>query len=231
MSADRIIAEFERARALDAPLAERLGIYASALREYNQPVAEAADRLVERLKQGELASGAPAVGEALPPFLLPDTSGELVGLDDILADGPAAVSFIRGHWCPYCRLTMAALAEAAGQAAQLGGRIVAILPERQEYATRLRNEAGAPFPVLTDIDNGYALSLQLTFWLGEELETYMRSRDIDLGRAQGNESWFVPVPATFVVGRDGIIAARHVDPDYRNRMETQAIVEAIRSLA
>lgn len=230
MSASDILAEFERARALDAPLAERLGIYANALREFNQPVAEAVDRLIDRLRSGQLADKAPALGEQMPPFLLPDHSGKLVGLDDILANGPAVVTFLRGHWCPYCRLTMTALTEVAQEVGDVGGQIVAIVPERQEYATRMRTEASAPFSVLTDIDNGYALSLHLAFWVGDELEAFMRSRQIDLGKAQGNDSWFVPVPATFVVARNGTIAARHVDPDYRNRMETREILDALRTL-
>jgi peroxiredoxin len=228
--ASRIAAELERARALDAPLAERLGIYANALRAFNPPLADAVERLVGRLQAGQLGQRAPGVGEPLPPFLLPDHLGRLVSLDDLLARGPASVSFLRGHWCPYCRLNIAALAEVAEETAAIGGQIVAITPEKQEYASKLRVEGKAPFAVLTDIDNGYALSLDLAFWVGEELQGHMRARGTDLGKAQGNESWFVPVPATFIVGRDGIIAARHTDPDYRKRMDAKAVLDELRKL-
>ena len=67
------------------------------------------------------------------------------------------------------------------------------------------------------------------FWVGEEMEHCMRARNVDLGCSQGNDSWFVPVPATFVVGRDGRIVARHVDPDYRKRMEMDAVLAALRA--
>jgi peroxiredoxin len=222
---------FEQARSLDAPLGERLSVYARSLRDLNAPMAEAVDRLVERLRSGETVGGAPKEGEAMPPFLLPDHSGRLVALEDVVAKGPVAVTFARGHWCPYCRIAVSALAEIAADAEALGGQIIVIVPDRQSFAAKLRGDTAAAFPILTDIDNGYALSLGLVFWVGEEMQRLMLARGADPGESQGNDSWLLPLPATFVVGRDGIIKARHVDPDYRTRMEIDAVLEALRRTA
>jgi peroxiredoxin len=219
---------FEQARSLDAPLGERLSVYARSLRDLNTPMAEAVDRLVERLRSGKTVEGAPKEGEPMPPFLLPDHSGRLVALEDIVAKGPVAVTFARGHWCPYCRIAVSALAEIAADAEALGGQIIVVVPDRQSFAAKLRGETAAAFPILTDVDNGYALSLGLVFWVGEEMQRLMLARGADPGESQGNDSWLLPVPATFVVGRDGIIKARHVDPDYRTRMEIDAVLEALR---
>jgi peroxiredoxin len=194
-------------------------------------MAEAVDRLVARLNQSRVAQSVPAEGEAMPSFLLPDHMGRLVGLDELLAQGPLIITFARGHWCPYCRIAVSALAEIADNVAAIGARIVAILPDRQEYAAKLHAEANASFPILTDVDNGYALSLGLMFWVGAEMEQHMRARDVDLASSQGNDSWFVPVPATFIVGTDGNIIARHVDPDYRKRMELDAILDMLKASA
>lgn len=219
---------FEQARSLDAPLGERLSVYARSLRDLNAPMAEAVDRLVERLRSGDTVASAPKEGEPMPPFLLPDHSGRLVALEDVVAKGPVAVTFARGHWCPYCRIAVSALAEIAADAGALGGQIVVVVPDRQSFAAKLRGETAAAFPILTDVDNGYALSLGLVFWVGEEMQRLMLARGADPGESQGNDSWLLPVPATFVVGRDGIIKARHVDPDYRTRMEIDAVLEALR---
>jgi len=162
---------------------------------------------------------------------LPDHAGRLVALGDLLENGPVAVTFARGHWCPYCRIAVSALADVADEVAAMGAQLVVIVPDRQEFAAKLREETRAPFSILTDVDNGYALALGLAFWVGEEMQRHMLGRDADLTRSQGNDSWFVPVPATFVVGRDGRIAARHVDPDYRKRMEIDAVVAALRAAA
>jgi peroxiredoxin len=75
------------------------------------------------------------------------------------------------------------------------------------------------------------LSLGLVFWVGGEMQRLMLARGADPAESQGNDSWFLPVPATFIVGRDGIIKARHVDPDYRTRMEIDAVLEALRHVA
>jgi hypothetical protein len=84
-----------------------------------------------------------------------------------------------------------------------------------------------PFPILTDMDNGYALSLNLTIWVGAEVQKMMEGRR-DLPTFQGNSSWMLPIPATFVVGRDGLIKARFIDPDYRNRMMISDMLGAMR---
>ena len=110
---------------------------------------------------------------------------------------------------------------------RLGGEIVAISPETHQYSAALRDYAGAPFPVVTDLDNGYALSLNLAFWVGDEKREAMKQSGFDISLYNGNKTWMLPVPATFVVGRDGLVKARHIDPDYRRRMELDAIVDAV----
>ena len=137
------------------------------------------------------------------------------------------MTFHRGHWCPYCRININALSHAHNEIAAEGGQVVAIMPDRQEFAAELKSVGGVPFPILTDMDNGYALSLNLAIWIGAEMQRMMAGRQ-DLPSFQGNDSWMLPIPATFVVGTDGIIRARFVDPDYRNRMAIEDLLAALR---
>src|SRR5262245_14820308 len=94
---------FLRARDLDASLDERLQFYSDAVRRTVPTYAEAVDRMVERLAGAEAGANAPQPGDLMPPFLLPDEMGRLVSLDDLSRDGPVAITFHRGHWCPWCR--------------------------------------------------------------------------------------------------------------------------------
>ena len=110
-----------------------------------------------------------------------------------------------------------------------GRQLVAIVPERRKFVAALREESRAPFPVLTDMDNGYALSLNLAIWVGQEMETLIASAGWDMPTYQGNSAWMVPISATFVVGSDGVITARYLDPDYRLRMETDQLRAALRA--
>ena len=130
----------------------------------------------------------------MPPFLLPDEAGRLVSLDDLLSSGPLAITFHRGHWCPYCRISVKALVEAHEQIARDGGQIVAVMPDLQEFAAEFKAEARAPFPVLTDVDNGYALSLNLAIWVGEEMARALSSIGRSLPKYQGNDPWTLPIP-------------------------------------
>jgi peroxiredoxin len=205
-------------------------VIATAIRALNVSVAEAVDRMVTRLQSSGAGAAAPGIGEPMPSFMLPDEDGHIVSLDSLLGSGPVAVSFMRGHWCPYCRLNAVAVSEVYDEIAAAGGRVIAITPERRKYTAALKAEANAPFSILTDMDNGYALSLNLAIWVGAELEQMMASAGRDLPRYQGNASWVLPIRATFIVAPDGVIAARFLDPDYRNRMDIDELVGAIREV-
>lgn len=235
MAASTIVEQIEetvlRCREMDASLNERLQVVADTIRRLNPTFASAIDRLIDRLKAGNAGAGAPQPGEAMPPFLLPDEDGGLVSLEALVSTGPAAVVFNRGHWCPYCRLNTVALSKVHAQARRFGSQIVAITPEKQSYTRRLKDWAGAPFPILTDMDNGYALSLGLAVWVGSEVERYNKVAGVNLPKYQGNETWTIPIPATFVVGTDGVIKARYVDPDYRQRMAMDELMQALEAAA
>jgi peroxiredoxin len=219
---------FHRIRAMDASLDEQLKAFSDATRQRRPDFAEAVDRLVARLRQSGAGASAPQPGELMPPFQLPDDTGRVVGLQELVAKGPLAVTFHRGHWCPYCRININALARAQEEIGAEDGQIVAIMPDRQQFVSELKYAAKAPFPILTDMDNGYALSLNLAIWLGSEMQKMM-SGGQDLPSFQGNSSWMLPIPATFVVGSDSIIKARFVDPDYRKRMAIDDLLSALRA--
>ncbi|MFB9979268.1 peroxiredoxin-like family protein [Mesorhizobium kowhaii] len=212
---------------LDAPLNERLNVIARAVRRLNADFADAVDRLVARLQDQGAGAISPAPGDPMPAFLLPDDNGKLISLASILQQGPAVITFQRGHWCPYCRLNAIGIVEAHQEIAALGGQVVAIMPERRKFAKAMKAAVGAEFPFLTDMDNGYALSLNLAIWIGAEMERLMGVA-YDLPNYQGNASWFLPIPATFIVGTDGLITDRFVDPDYRRRMDIDDLIAALR---
>lgn len=221
---------FERARVLDLPISARIAAFVEAVRRLNPEQAGAVDRLIARLGEVGAGSKAPRPGRRMPPFLLPDENGALVSLDDLLSRGPAAIVFYRGHWCPYCRIGAYALAQANERIRALGGQVVGISPERAEFAGRLTADARSPFTMLCDIDNAYAMALNLVVPIGEEMRTLMTRRGRDLAAYHGNEAWLLPIPATFVVARDGRVAARLVDPNMRRRMDVEEIVAAFRTL-
>ena len=172
---------------MDASLGDRLNAFADSMRRIDRSFADAVDRLLDRLQQADVGAGAPRVGDLLPPFYLPDEKGRIVALPEMIATGPLAVVVHRGHWCPYCRINTRTLAEARPRIEAEGGQVIAIVPDRQRYAAEIRAEAEGRFPILVDMDNGYAMSLNLVFWVGEEMRKFMSEAGVDLAEYQGNE--------------------------------------------
>ena len=228
-NAERLRLAFEQCREMEGTLAEQLTAYAAAGREIFPAYSEAVDRLLARICENGGGENAPRPGEVMPTFVLPDETGRLISLTSLLAQGPVAVMFFRGHWCPYCRLNMRAVIEAQDRIKTLGAQTIAIMPETQEFTGKFKTDSGAPFPVLTDLDNGYALSLNLAIWLGGEIQQLLSYQD--LANFHGNDGWVLPIPATFVVGQDGVVKARFVDPDFRRRMEIEDLLAALQSAA
>lgn len=216
--------------ARDAALGDQLAAMSAAFRRLRPAVMTAYDGLVARLSEAGAGSTAPRAGQPMPGFVLPDEAGALVSLEALLARGPVVVSFNRGHWCAYCRLETRALAEAQPAIAALGASLVSIVPERTEFARRLRRDSASAYPILADIDLGYALSLGLVMWVGEEVDRLYRAAGIALDLFQGAKGSFLPLPATFVVGTDGIVTAAFVDPDFRRRMPIEDVLAALQAL-
>lgn len=220
--------KFQEVRNMDLPLGARLRAIADEVRNRSPEFADAVDTFVARLERVQAGAGAPNVGDKMPDFSMPDHAGHLVRLDEILAHGPAVLAFHRGHWCPYCRLNMVGLSEIQDRVDN--AQIVAISSELQKFTRTLRTESGARFPFLTDLDGGYALSINLSIWVDDFMSSLIASAGWHVPEYQGGTAWMLPVPAVFIVDQDGIIRTRHVDPDYRRRMELDLVIEGVRAL-
>jgi peroxiredoxin len=211
----------------NASLNSRLTAYRERSRRIRPDFVKAYDELVARLGALDRGEIGPRVGEPLAEFNLPDEHGRLVSLSSLLRSGPVVISFNRGHWCPYCKLELRSLASIHGQAARLGARIVSIMPDTARFTRGYVDQNDLPFPVLSDIDLGYSLSLGLVFWVGAEIERLYQDVGIELEKYHGNRSQFLPLAAKFIVGQDGLVKARQVNIEFRQRMEPEAIIAVL----
>ncbi|MFC0588274.1 peroxiredoxin-like family protein [Novosphingobium aquiterrae] len=209
-------------------LGERLSEIARDARTRDPQGSALVDRFVARLEAARAGSDAPQIGEMLPSFILPDHDGKLRSSQDLLAAGPLVVVFHRGHWCPYCRMTIATLAEAQHRIGR--SRVVAISAETQRFTRRIRAETGAQFLFLSDMNADYASAIGLAITVDPALiERYERAGK-RIPDFQGSKGWILPIPAVFVIDRDGVIHASHIDPDYRRRMEVEELMRAAAAL-
>jgi len=213
---------------------ESLGTRLSAYREKSSRLrpdfAKAYDELVDRLTTLDRGEVGPRTGELMPPFDLPDETGRLVSLTSMLQAGPVVISINRGHWCPYCKMELRSLAAIHGEIRRLGAQVVSIMPGSAQFTGDYVSRNELPFPVLSDIDLGYSLSLGLIFWVGAEIRRLYEEAGVELEKYHGNQGHFLPMAAKFIVGRDGLVKARQVDLEFRRRMEPEAILAELNAL-
>lgn len=165
-----------------------------------------------------------------PDFRLPNVRGGKLALSEILREGAVVLSFYRGGWCPYCNLKLKALAQALPKMKELGARLVGVSPELPDNSLNTVEKLALPFDVLSDVGNVVARTYGVVMRVPEPLRPYYQQWGIDLPKANGDDSFELPIPATYVIDRHGIIRAAHVDRDYTKRMEPADIISALKSL-
>ena len=214
----------------DTSLDSRLSAYRRESEIRRPEFANAYDELVERLNVLDQGQVGPKLGELMPCFDLPDESGHLISLSSLLQTGPTVISINRGHWCPYCKLELRSLAAVNSKIERLGARVVSIMPDSARFTETYVANNNLPFPVLSDIDLGYSLSLGLIFWVGAEIQKLYQEVGVELEKYHGNKASFLPMAAKFIVGRDGRVKARQVNIEFRERMQPETIIKTLRDL-
>jgi peroxiredoxin len=186
---------------------------------------------VERLRMLQIVEHGLAAGDVLPDFGLRDPAGRLVTSDALLARGPLVVSFFRGGWCPYCSLTLQALDRMLPEVERLGASLVAISPLKPEELRHLAAERGLRLTMLSDPGDAYARLCGVHYEMSDGQARLYRKRGVDLEAGSVGAGWQVPVPATYVLGPDGVIAYAFAEPDWARRAEPAEILGALRGLA
>jgi peroxiredoxin len=219
-----------RTESRNISLSSRLSEYRKESGTRRPEFAEAYDELVERLNVIDRGQVGPGLGELMPEFDLPDENGQLISLSSLLRFGPVVISINRGHWCPYCKLELRSLAAIHSEIAQLGAGVISIMPDGAQFTGNYVAQNDLPFPVLSDIDLGYSLLLGLIFWVGPEIQRLYKEAGVELEKYHGNQGYFLPMAAKFIVGRDGRVKARQVNIEFRERMEPQTLIAMLQQL-
>ncbi|QUY45072.1 peroxiredoxin-like family protein [Acaryochloris marina] len=157
-------------------------------------------------------------GQTMPDFELPDATGKLVSSSELRTQGLLLISFYRGNWCPYCNLELQALQAHLDKITAQGATLVAISPEVPDQSLTTQEKFDLKFPVLTDIGNKVARQFGLVFTLDESLRPIYESFGIDVPTHNGDQSFELPIPATYLVAADGTVLNRFIDVDYRERL-------------
>lgn len=176
-------------------------------------------RTVAALKAQEVAAKALGVGGKIPAFELNDHNGKRVSSADLLGKGKLVVCFIRGRWCPFCVGQMEAMNYIAAQIAAAGASLAAISPQTEKQAYFMRDQHKLRFPLLVDAHNDVARQFGLVYRIPDEQQGLYRSTFVNLPFANGDASWELPIPATYVIDRNGTVVFASANEDYTERPE------------
>ena len=193
-----------------------------------------ARRITTAIAEVDASSVAPglAPGEQAPEFSLPDAMERSVSLQERLSGGPVVLVFYRGEWCPYCNAYLRTLQDALPEITARGASLLAVSPQSPDHSLSIAEKAQLGFDVLSDVDQAVIRAYKLQFTAPADLQDlHVNVFDTDLRDHTANRSWQLPVPATFVIDRAGIVRAGRISADYRTRMEPADIIAALDDLS
>ncbi len=188
------------------------------------------DDTTRMLKASGLEYHGLKTGDQSPMFSLSDQKGVTLSLSDYLAQGILVLSFYRGGWCPYCNMELNALQKELPEIERAGAKLVAISPETPDNSLTTREKNKLAFDILFDQSNKVAKSFGLVFQLPEVLRPVYVKLGIDIPDHNGDDTFELPMPATYIINQEGKILYHFFDADYTRRSEPGEILETLRNL-
>ena len=185
------------------------------------------EQWIEELRASGALERVLPVGAQAPDFELPDVNKQPVRSRDLLARGRLVIAFYRGRWCPYCVAELEALRDVAPEIAARGAALVAISPQTVQQSSFTAEQHGLRFPVLSDASNRVARQFGVAASLPDSLREHYKRVFVNLQHCNGDASWELPLPATFVLERDGRVLWSWADADFRRRAEPAGILEVL----
>ncbi|MGW3123983.1 peroxiredoxin-like family protein [Streptomyces sp. NPDC001107] len=211
--------------------AELRTFYEARQQQIPAEIREIIQRAAQELAHSGQADRALTVGAQAPRFSLGSATGETLTLDGLLADGPVVLTFYRGAWCPYCNLALRALQQHHEAITARGARLVAVSPQIPDESLTLAEKHDLAFDVLSDIGSAIAKQYGLAFDLPDDLAAVYDKLGFDLQRVNDGHPRTLPLPATYVIDREGVIRWAFVDTDYTARAEPADIVAALDAMS
>lgn len=184
----------------------------------------------EEIMGSEVGIKALKEGDTAINFNLPNAKGDQSQLSELLAQGPVVLNFYRGGWCPFCNLEFKSLHDILPQIKKLGATLIGISPELPDNSLDTIEKHKLQFEVLSDVGNKIADQYGLIMKVPEIIRPLYLDWGLDLPKFNGEDTWELPIPATYVINRNGKIVSAYVNKNYTERMEPGEIINALETL-
>jgi peroxiredoxin len=185
------------------------------------------ERHIAQLRDG-LAKKALKTGDRAPAIVLGNVHGKTVNVGTQLKNGPVVVTFYRGGWCPYCNLELRAFQQILPDIKAAGASLVAISPEKPDDTLTTAQKNSLSFEVLSDVGQKVGRAFGLVYQFSDELKSAYGGFGLDVPSKNGADEWALPISATYVIDRDGMIIYAYTDPDYRDRADPLDVLKVLK---
>jgi peroxiredoxin len=185
-------------------------------------------RVIAELQQQRIAESAHAAGAKAPAFELTDHNGKLVSSTELLNKGRVIICVFRGRWCPFCVGQLEAMNQLMPEIRAAGTSLIAISPQTVQQSFFMADQHKLRFSLLSDVGNEVARKFGLVYRVPEFQQAVYRRAFINLPLANGDESWELPIPATYIIDRDGAVLSASCNPDYMKRPEPVEILATVK---
>lgn len=172
------------------------------------------------------------INSKAPDFKGKDQNGNEVSLKDIRKKGPVVLIFYRGYWCPYCNKELQKLEDSLQLIKAKGAVLIAVTPEKQEGIAKTIEKTKLSYSVLSDEDSKIMKAYDVAFKVDGKAASRYKMANIDLAENNGQkpESIYLPVPAVYIIGKDGEIKYRFFNEDYKNQAPIKEILSNLTGL-
>tara|TARA_R110001583_G_scaffold35585_1_gene118171 strand:- start:20533 stop:21315 length:783 start_codon:yes stop_codon:yes gene_type:complete len=184
---------------------------------------------IEDVKNSGILENALNVGDEAPNFTLNNALNKPISLYDELKNGPVILTWYRGGWCPYCNITLHYLQEKLPEFKKAGATLIALTPEVPDKSLSTSEKHNLEFTVLSDLNNVVGKEYGVVFQLTLEVAS-IYEEGFGLSKYNGNDNNELPLAATYVIDKNGIIQYAFLDSDYRKRAEPSEVIDAINKL-
>lgn len=164
------------------------------------------------------------VNENAPNFRATDQNGKTVILNDLLKKGSVVIVFYRGEWCPYCNKQLMELEDSMSLISNKGASIIAVSPEKQENIAKTIQKTKASYSVLSDDSLKIMSAYKVAFELDAKTTEKYKNWGINLQEMNGSNGNHLPVPAVYIINKEGKITYRYFDINYKKRVSVSEIL-------
>jgi peroxiredoxin len=165
-----------------------------------------------------------SVNDKAPDFATIDQSGSKINLSETYKKGNVVLIFYRGQWCPYCNKQMSQLQDSLALIKEKGATVIAVTAEKPENISKTVAKTKASFPIVHDEKLAIMKQYDVAFAVDAKTVEMYKKYGIDFEQSNGSNGANLPVPAVYIINKEGKIVYKFFNKDYTKRATVKEIL-------